>query len=120
MPLALLTFHHIRNAQKITTLHTLTRTLSLAGVFRRGHPGVVLVSGADLADVMKFVKQVKRMRWQTCRVNGVEEGLRLTEKRGLREVEKVRDVVRVAEEAGEVVGGWVKRKMGFWGEGEGE
>ena len=55
------------------------------------------------------------MRWQRCLVRGVNEGLGFREDGGggLREVEKVRDVVRFAEEQGEEVGRWVRGCLGF-------
>lgn len=118
MPIALLTFHHIKSPKKVTALRDLCRDLALSGIFRRGYPGVVFVAGSDAAKVVGFTKEVKRMRWQTCTVNGWDAKMEVEfEENGLQEVDKVRDVVHTVERAGgEEAGDWVKRKMGFYKE----
>lgn len=123
MPLALFSFHHLLSQKKITSLRALSRKLSLSGVYRRGYPGVLFVSSSGgssgVDEVHRFVREVKRMRWQTCLLAGFDAAKEVAfPHKGLEEVDKIRDVVRVAREHGTPAGGedvemWVKTKMGF-------
>lgn len=62
MPLGLLTFHHFYSRQKLSALRALARTHALQGVFKRGRPGMLLLSGADEASVGRCIAAVK-VRW---------------------------------------------------------
>lgn len=59
MPLGLITFHHFHSKQKLSALRVLASAHSLQGLFQRGRPGVLLVSGADAASVARCVAAVK-------------------------------------------------------------
>ncbi|KAI8906656.1 hypothetical protein DFJ77DRAFT_443390 [Powellomyces hirtus] len=118
MPLALLTFHHLLSRKKIGLLSTHARELGLHGVYRRGYPGILLVSSPQLATAAEFAKRVKRMKWQSVRLNGITEEWSIEfEDARLVEVEKTRHVVMCARQRG-ITGGekeeiWVRTALGF-------
>lgn len=114
MPLALMSFHHIRNATKIQNLKLLTKKMGMDGVFRRGHPGVLLVSHPKSVDVLdRFTREVKTWRWATANVCGIDGSLDIRWKHtGLEERDKIRDVVHEAtENGGEEVAQWVMKGL---------
>lgn len=59
MPLGLITFHHFHSKQKLAVLRVLTSVHSLQGLFQRGRPGLLIVSGSDAASVDLCVAAVK-------------------------------------------------------------
>ncbi|KAF8250314.1 hypothetical protein K440DRAFT_659736 [Wilcoxina mikolae CBS 423.85] len=119
MAIALFHFHHLLSSKKVTALRALSKELGLRGVYKRGYPGLLFVSGDGVEEVRRFVKKVKAMRWQSCTLCGggirEEHGVvGFGEGKGIEEVEAVRDVVRAA--GGEE--GWVKNGLGL-GKGDG-
>lgn len=59
MPLGLVTFHHFYSKQKLAVLQALTKEHALHGIFKRGRPGILLLSGPDekaLGDCIAAVK----------------------------------------------------------------
>ncbi|KAI5790062.1 hypothetical protein FPQ18DRAFT_40740 [Pyronema domesticum] len=106
MAIALFHFHHLLSSKKVTALRALSKELSLTGVYKRGYPGLLLVSGSS-EEVKGFVKKVKSMRWQSCNVKTMEE--HGEGGKGIEEVEAIRDVVGAAGE----VSGWVKSTLGL-------
>lgn len=115
MPVLLLHFHHIRSPRKIRILHSLVASHSLLSIFRRGHPGILFASSPSSSDLKSFTKEVKKMRWQSCTVAGLEEGLGVEGGNGwergvLKEVEKVRDVVWGVGGDG---GDWCRKRLGL-------
>ena len=116
MPLALMSFHHILATKKIRGLKALTKKMSIDGVFRRGHPGVLLVSHPTSVKVLEqFTREVKTWRWASANVCGMAQELDMKwEHHGLEEREKVRDVVHEAERhGGPEVGKWVMKGLGL-------
>ncbi|KAI5855466.1 hypothetical protein BZA05DRAFT_391658 [Tricharina praecox] len=117
MPTALFHFHHLLSSKKVSSIRSLTRSLGLGAVYKRGYPGLLLISGANVDDVKALVKVVKAMRWQSCSLcgGGIREDMHVAfEARGAEEVDAVRDVVAAARTGGGVeVEGWVKRGLGL-------
>lgn len=62
MPLGLVTFHHFYSKQKLVALRALAKTYALQGVFKRGRPGMLLISGPDEASVGSCIAAVKVRR----------------------------------------------------------
>jgi len=124
MPTALFHFHHLLSSKKISSIRSLTRSLGLGGVYKRGYPGLLLISGNNLQDVKALVKAVRSMRWQSCSLcgGGIREDVDVAfEGRGAEEVAALRDVVAAARTGGGVeVEGWVKRGLGLGKEDVGE
>ena len=129
MAISLFYFHHLLSSKKISTLRTLSKSLGLRGVYKRGYPGLLLVSttptttaaegssamsrGSTTEDLRRFVKLVKQMRWQSCSLcgGGIKEdavlnfddgwiGTRGSLRGGVQEVDAIRDVVKAAATGG--------------------
>lgn len=109
-----MSFHHIRAPGKVHNLKALTKKMSIDGVFRRGYPGVLLVSHPTSVEALeRFTREVKTWRWASANVCGMAQGLHMRwEHHGLEEREKVRDVVHEAERhGGPEVGAWVVKGL---------
>ncbi|AXA49335.1 uncharacterized protein MRET_1365 [Malassezia restricta] len=65
---AMLLFHHIRMAKKISAFHKWSEDLELQGLLKIGYPGLCLIT--DRTDtpsqVPEFIRRVKRLSWFTC------------------------------------------------------
>lgn len=59
MPLGLITFHHFYSKKKLALLQALTKTHALQGIFKRGRPGMLLISGPDEIGVGRYIGEVK-------------------------------------------------------------
>ncbi|CAD7938218.1 unnamed protein product [Amoebophrya sp. A25] len=64
----LLLFHHLLNEDKRAALVQWSRELGLHGWSKAGHPGVVLVGGAEYKACYELVKRLRELRWQTMEV----------------------------------------------------
>ncbi|KAJ3007640.1 hypothetical protein HKX48_009004 [Thoreauomyces humboldtii] len=119
MPLALITFHHLLSARKIGLLQSQAADLALSGIFKRGYPGLLLVSSpTDSSEpLVAYVREVKRMRWQYVRLCGISETLRRGDddeergRPGLREVGSVKEFVATARTEDERQ--WIRVGLGF-------
>ncbi|WFD08595.1 hypothetical protein MVES1_003971 [Malassezia vespertilionis] len=73
---AVMTFHHILSARKITQLHAWSGELGLQGIIKVGYPGLLLLADRPeraASHVAEYVRRVKRMRWQTCELRILED-----------------------------------------------
>ncbi|KAK6358965.1 RWD domain containing [Orbilia brochopaga] len=65
-------FHHIRARRKRQLIQTLAEELRLRGVCKHGYPGFLYVEGED-PSVQAYIKEIKRMRWQSVEVRRKEQ-----------------------------------------------
>lgn len=111
-----MSFHHIRATSKIKGLHAVSQKFAVSGIFRTGHPGVLLVSHPTDVNILEdCTKEIKSWRWASANVCGISPNLGVEWKHeGLAELDKMRDIVREAgEQGGEEVKEWVMRGLGL-------
>ncbi|KAK6337442.1 RWD domain containing [Orbilia blumenaviensis] len=60
-------FHHIRSKTKRKSIRTLAESMNITGVCKHGYPGFLYVEGED-SSIAKYVKEIKRMKWQSVQV----------------------------------------------------
>ncbi|EWC48948.1 hypothetical protein DRE_00253 [Drechslerella stenobrocha 248] len=65
-------FHHIRAPRKRELIQSLAKSMSLTGVCKHGSPGFLYVEGEAL-QVQAYIKEIKRMRWQSVEVRRKEQ-----------------------------------------------
>ncbi|KAH8117606.1 hypothetical protein DFH11DRAFT_1031937 [Phellopilus nigrolimitatus] len=71
---ALLTFHHILSSQKKRIIRHSARELNLTGICKIGYPGVLAVEGRE-AQVGRYVREIKSLRWASCTLADLTTGL---------------------------------------------
>ncbi|KAL4070326.1 hypothetical protein J3A83DRAFT_4188391 [Scleroderma citrinum] len=103
---ALLTSHHLMSATKRRLMRQWSSELTLSGLAKTGHPGVIYTEGGK-ENVDEFVKRVKAMQWLALRVRFVEPVepspyTMANPGQGWIEVEKISEVLQEMQKLGRV------------------
>jgi Protein of unknown function (DUF1115) len=69
MKVVLVWTHHLLNTAKRKFIISRGSELSLSGISKPGHPGVILVEGTS-DNIDTFVRELKSLRWQAIAVKG--------------------------------------------------
>ncbi|KAF3940451.1 hypothetical protein ABW19_dt0204914 [Dactylella cylindrospora] len=67
-----LMFHHIRARRKRELIRSLAESMKITGVCKHGYPGFLYVEGEE-SSIRLYVKEIKRMKWQSVEVRRKEE-----------------------------------------------
>ncbi|KAK6530847.1 RWD domain containing [Arthrobotrys megalospora] len=65
-------FHHIRSKIKRKSIRTLAESMDIRGVCKHGYPGFLYVEGEE-SSIKTYVKEIKRMKWQSVEVRRREQ-----------------------------------------------
>jgi len=109
----LLWSHHLLATSKRKDIVSWSRELRLAGYSRPGHPGAILIEGAQ-PDVDEFVSRIKALRWQALQVRGeeVRASRRLNfDGDGVSEVEGLGDIVEKLRKKDQELATWFLEGM---------
>ncbi|KAI5855481.1 hypothetical protein BZA05DRAFT_391687 [Tricharina praecox] len=124
MALAMFRFPSLRATKRVTIIKGQSTNLHIKGVFKPGSPAILIVSTApeeeilDIQNFQKYVSDIMSKKWPDTELLGgrIEYGLSIAfEKRRVRRVETVEDIIELAKTKGfpdaDLVEKWVRARL---------